>query len=71
MEFDLPSGSTLGSYWDALVSQSGTHVTATNREYNGTLTSGASTSFGFLVAGSGKPSNCKLNGGACTGGGSV
>jgi hypothetical protein len=69
VEFDLPSGSTLGSYWDALVSQSGTHVTASNREYNGTLAAGASTSFGFLVSGSGKPSNCKINGAACGGGG--
>src|SRR3954464_11231969 len=38
VEFDLPGGSTLGSYWDALAAQSGTHVTATNRTYNGTLT---------------------------------
>ncbi|MER7009037.1 cellulose binding domain-containing protein [Dactylosporangium sp. NPDC000555] len=67
VEFDLPSGSTLGSYWDALMSQSGTHVTATNRTYNGTLTAGASTSFGFLVSGSGKPANCKLNGASCAG----
>ncbi|MEV8515806.1 cellulose binding domain-containing protein [Dactylosporangium sp. NPDC051484] len=67
IEFDLPSGSTLGSYWDVLMSQSGTHVTATNRTYNGTLTAGASTSFGFLVTGSGKPANCKLNGASCAG----
>src|SRR5258707_10260381 len=43
VEFDLPAGSALGSYWDALMSQSGTHVTANNRTYNGTLTAGAST----------------------------
>jgi hypothetical protein len=67
VEFDLPGGSTLGSYWDALASQSGTHVTATNRNYNGTLTAGASTSWGFLVSGSGKPANCKLNGASCAG----
>lgn len=67
VEFDLPVGSTLGSYWDTLASQSGTHVTATNRTYNGTLTAGASTTFGFLVSGSGKPANCKINGGSCAG----
>src|SRR6476469_8070051 len=67
VEFDLPAGSTLGSYWDALMSQSGTHVTATNRTYNGTVAAGASTSFGFLVSGSGKPANCKLNGASCAG----
>ena len=69
VEFDLPSGSTLGSYWDALMSQSGSHVTATNREYNGNLAAGASASFGFIVSGSGKPSGCKINGAACGGGG--
>ncbi|GAA2355817.1 cellulose binding domain-containing protein [Dactylosporangium salmoneum] len=67
VEFDLPSGATLGSYWDTLASQSGTHVTATNRTYNGDLAPGASTTFGFLVSGSGKPANCKINGASCAG----
>ncbi|MGI5176492.1 cellulose binding domain-containing protein [Dactylosporangium sp. CA-152071] len=67
VEFDLPAGTTLGSYWDALAGQAGTHVTATNRTYNGTLAPGASTSFGFLVSGGGKPANCKLNGASCAG----
>src|SRR5690348_10655327 len=40
--FDLPSGLTLGTYWDALMSSSGQHVTAKNREYNGTVAAGAS-----------------------------
>ncbi|WP_432829967.1 cellulose binding domain-containing protein [Dactylosporangium sp. CA-092794] len=67
VEFDLPSGSTLGSYWDTLAGQSGNHVTATNRDYNGTVAPGGSASFGFIVTGSGKPANCKLNGGSCAG----
>ncbi|MEV4133262.1 cellulose binding domain-containing protein [Dactylosporangium sp. NPDC049742] len=67
VEFDLPAGTALGSYWDTLASQAGTHVTATNRTYNGTLAPGASTSFGFLVSGGGKPANCKLNGASCAG----
>ncbi len=69
VEFDLPAGTTLGSYWDALLTSSGNHQTFTNREYNGTLAPGASASFGFLAAGSGTPQNCKVNGGDCGGGG--
>lgn len=64
--FDLPSGLTFGTYWDALVTVSGQHVTATNRDYNGTVAAGASTSFGFIVSGgSGSPTNCLINGAAC------
>ncbi|NUR43708.1 MAG: cellulose 1,4-beta-cellobiosidase, partial [Streptomyces sp.] len=33
--------------WNAKVTQSGTAVTAANESYNGTLATGASTSFGF------------------------
>ena len=42
VEFDLPAGTTLGSYWDALLTSSGNHHSFTNREYNGTLAPGAS-----------------------------
>src|SRR5438034_6190392 len=68
--FDLPAGLTLGSFWDATLTTSGQHVTAKNREYNGSLAPGASASFGFLVnGGSGAPANCTVNGGSCAGGG--
>jgi Cellulose binding domain/Fibronectin type III domain/Glycosyl hydrolases family 18 len=64
--FDLPSGLTLGTYWDALMSSSGQHVTAKNREYNGTVAAGASVTFGFIVnGGSGTPTNCLINNAAC------
>ncbi|MFI7434680.1 chitinase [Micromonospora haikouensis] len=66
--FDLPAGTTLGSYWDALLTSSGQRHTFTNRSWNGTLAPGASTSFGFLATGSGSPTNCQLNGAACGGG---
>ena len=69
VEFDLPAGTSVGTFWDALVSQSGGHVVATNREYNGNVAAGGSASFGFVVSGSGVPSNCKLNGASCAGGG--
>lgn len=67
--FDLPSGTTAGTYWDATLVQSGAHYAFTNREYNGTLAPGASASFGFVVAGTGDPSGCTLNGASCTGSG--
>ncbi|MEV6802809.1 cellulose binding domain-containing protein [Micromonospora rifamycinica] len=69
VQFDLPSGSTVGSFWDARLSSSGQHVTALNQSWNGSLAPGASTTFGFVVAGTGDPANCTVNGGACTGGG--
>jgi chitinase len=68
VEFDLPAGTTLGSYWDALLTSSGNHHTFTNREYNGALAPGASVSFGFLGNGSGSPQNCRINGADCGGG---
>ena len=68
VEFDLPSGTTLGSYWDALLTSSGSHHTFRNREYNGTLAPGASVTFGFLASGSGTPQSCRINGADCGGG---
>ncbi len=68
MEFDLPAGSGVGSYWDALLTTNGQHFTFTNRDYNGSIASGASVSCGFIGSGSGTPANCKLNGGSCAGG---
>ncbi|TDD40236.1 chitinase [Actinomadura sp. KC06] len=67
VEFDLPSGTTIGSYWDALLTKSGQHATFTNRNYNATVAAGASVTFGFLVSGSGAPTNCTVNGGSCSG----
>ena len=68
VQFDLPAGTTMGSYWDALVTTSGQHVTAKDRGYNGTVAKGASVTFGFLVNGSGTPQKCTINGGSCAGG---
>jgi Cellulose binding domain/Fibronectin type III domain/Glycosyl hydrolases family 18 len=67
--FDLPAGATLGSFWDALITSSGNRYTAKNREYNGTIPSGSSVTFGFVAAGTGSPTNCTVNGGSCSGGG--
>jgi len=68
VSFDLPSGTSLGTYWDSLMTSSGSRYTFKNREYNGTLAPGASTTFGFIASGSGSPVNCTLNGAPCGGG---
>ncbi|BCB78857.1 cellulase family glycosylhydrolase [Phytohabitans flavus] len=66
--FDLPAGTSVGSYWDALLTSSGGRHSFRNREYNGTLAAGASTTFGFIGNGSGVPAGCTINGSACGGG---
>jgi hypothetical protein len=71
VEFGLPAGSSVGNYWDSLFTTSGTRNVANDRGYNATVAPGASVTFGFLVAGSGTPTNCTINGAACTGGGTT
>ncbi|MEV4198956.1 chitinase [Micromonospora globbae] len=68
VSFELPPGTTVGSYWDALLTTSGQRYTFTNRSWNGSIAPGASVSFGFLGNGSGSPANCQLNGAPCGGG---
>ncbi|WP_326741556.1 glycoside hydrolase family 18 chitinase [Streptomyces sp. NBC_01768] len=68
IEWDFPSGTAVGSAWDATVTSSGTHWTAKNLGWNGSVAPGASVSFGFNGTGPGAPSGCKLNGASCDGG---
>ncbi|MEU9621578.1 MULTISPECIES: glycoside hydrolase family 18 chitinase [unclassified Streptomyces] len=68
IEWDFPSGTAVGSAWDATVTGSGTHWTAKNLGWNGSVAPGASISFGFNGTGSGAPTGCKLNGASCDGG---
>ncbi|MFB7955021.1 glycosyl hydrolase family 18 protein [Streptomyces sp. NPDC056045] len=68
IEWDFPSGTAVGSAWDATVTSSGTHWTAKNLGWNGTVAPGASVSFGFNGTGPGAPTGCKLNGASCDGG---
>ncbi|MEO3768856.1 cellulase family glycosylhydrolase [Micromonospora sp. B9E7] len=68
VEFDLPSSSTVSQSWNAQQTTSGSHYTFINVSWNGTLAAGASTSFGFLVNGTGTPVNCTVNGASCAGG---
>jgi cellulose 1,4-beta-cellobiosidase len=46
-------GQQVSSAWNATVNQSGSSVTASNLDWNGSLGAGASTSFGFQGTGSG------------------
>ncbi|MEV5707524.1 glycosyl hydrolase family 18 protein [Actinoallomurus sp. NPDC052274] len=68
VEFDLPAGTTIGSYWDALLTTSPPHQTFRNRDYNAVIPPGGSVTFGFLGTGPGSPLNCTFNGAPCTGG---
>ncbi|MFI5578066.1 glycosyl hydrolase family 18 protein [Streptomyces sp. NPDC051822] len=67
VEWDYPAGTAVTSAWDATVTGSGTHWTAKNVGWNGTLAPGASISFGFNGTGTGSPTGCKVNGGPCDG----
>jgi hypothetical protein len=66
--FDLPSGTSVGSFWDADMTRSGQRFTFTNKGWNGTLGPNATASFGFIAAGTGDPTACTVNGAACAGG---
>ncbi|MEV6491030.1 cellulase family glycosylhydrolase [Actinoplanes sp. NPDC051633] len=68
IEFDLPSGTSVSSHWNATLTRSGQHFTFGNVGWNGTIAPGASVSFGFIGAGSGSPAGCLLNGVSCSGG---
>ncbi|MBC6463380.1 glycosyl hydrolase family 18 protein [Actinomadura sp. HBU206391] len=69
VEFDLPSGTTIGSSWDAVRTSTGNHHAFTNAGWNGTLNPGATASFGFNGSGGGTFSGCLVNGAACDGSG--
>jgi chitinase len=71
VEFDLPAGATISSFWDSTVTKTGNHVVALGT-WNATLATGATASFGWIGAPGGiGPSNCVLNGGSCDAGGTV
>ncbi|WP_185052914.1 cellulase family glycosylhydrolase [Thermocatellispora tengchongensis] len=65
---EMPAGTSVGTYWDALMTASGNRYTFTARDYNRTIAPGAETTFGFTVFGSGTPASCTLNGASCGGG---
>lgn len=68
VEFDLPTGTTIDSYWNASLTRSGQHYTFGSLSWNAQIAPGASVTFGFIGAGPGAPNGCLLNGQPCGGG---
>ncbi|WP_354639141.1 glycosyl hydrolase family 18 protein [Kitasatospora camelliae] len=72
LEFDLPSGNSVASLWNATYTVAASHVTVKNPSWQPTIAPGASYNFGFNIAYSGPYAplkNCKLNGRPCGGSG--
>ncbi|HEV2346674.1 MAG TPA: cellulose binding domain-containing protein, partial [Actinocrinis sp.] len=68
LAFAFPGDQKVTNAWSATVSQSGATVTAANLSYNGSLSPGASTSFGFQGTWTNSdavPTHFTLNGTAC------
>ena len=68
LEWDFPSGTVVTSAWDARVTNSGTHWTARDAGWNGTLAPGQTASFGFNGSYSGTnalPTTFTLDGVTC------
>ncbi|MFH0244221.1 glycoside hydrolase family 6 protein [Streptomyces sp. HK10] len=68
VEWDYAGNQQAGPGWNATVSQSGAHVTATAPTWNSTLSSGGSANFGFNGTYSGSnpaPTTFTLNGTTC------
>ncbi|MFC0531161.1 cellulase family glycosylhydrolase [Phytohabitans kaempferiae] len=62
-----PAGVTLGSGWNATVTQSGTTVTAAAPGWSPSLPAGGSVTIGFTANGTATPpASVRLNGSACT-----
>ncbi|MFG3298588.1 glycosyl hydrolase family 18 protein [Micromonospora chersina] len=72
IEFDLPAGTTISSFWDADVTSSGNHYVAVKKSWAGPLAAGASFSWGYNGTGAYKaPLNCTVNGASCSDGGTT
>jgi hypothetical protein len=70
LEFDLPSGSTLGSLWNGESGVSGRHVTVTPPRWDTDgLAAGESVTVGFVVNGTGDPTGCRMDDADCATGG--
>ena len=70
VQLTLPAGTTVVNSWNATQAVSGSTYTFTPAGWNGTLAAGASTSFGFVANGTGRPTSCQVNGASCDGGSS-
>jgi cellulase/cellobiase CelA1 len=69
LAFSFPGDQKITNAWNATATQSGTAVTATNADYNGTIAAGGNTSFGFQGtwnSNDSSPTGFALNGTPCT-----
>jgi endoglucanase len=67
VELTFPAGTTVTQSWSTTQAASGSTWTFTPAGWNAAIAAGASTSFGFIVSGTGRPTSCLVNGQACTG----
>ncbi|MFE7469231.1 fibronectin type III domain-containing protein, partial [Streptomyces sp. NPDC057499] len=71
LEFDLPSGVTIDTSYNGTVTTQGSHITAVNAHYNGTVGAHSTSepySFWFVANGPiAEPSGCRINGDKCDG----
>ncbi len=65
VQLTLPAGTTIVNSWNATQSASGSTYTFTPAGWNATVAPGASTSFGFVANGTGRPTSCSINGASC------
>jgi non-reducing end alpha-L-arabinofuranosidase len=71
LTWSFAAGQTITQLWNGSYTQSGAQVTVANVDYNATIPTGASTSFGFngsWTSANPVPSSFALNGVTCTGG---
>ncbi|WBB49909.1 glycosyl hydrolase family 18 protein [Verrucosispora sp. WMMA2044] len=69
IEFELPSGTSISSSWDADVTRNGNRYVAVKKSWAGALAPGASFSWGYNGTGAYRaPLNCTINGASCGGG---
>ncbi|WP_433386675.1 glycosyl hydrolase family 18 protein [Micromonospora sp. KLBMP9576] len=69
IEFDLPSGTSVSSSWDADVTRTGDHYVAVKKSWAGPLAPGATFNWGYNGTGAYRaPLNCTINGAPCAGG---
>ena len=67
IEFDLPAGTTMSSFWDADVTRTGNHYVAVKKSWMGPLNPGASVNWGYVGTGAYRaPLNCTINGASCS-----
>jgi len=69
LAFTFPNAQQISGGWSGTYTQSGQYVTVASMSYNGALSPGASTSFGFQgtwTASDAAPASFTLNGTTCT-----